>query len=157
MLEFDHEAVDWCQVVALPFGDYWCVLKDDHVVPFVFERKATNDFFSSFSGRYEYEKDKLLRCRDAGMDYIVILEGSLSEILKGDKHCSKEGISLIRTMKTWEIKFYCGDNDYARVVWCNDRKEMTTHIEESFYAYGKRYYERRKDKARTTPQVESKV
>lgn len=142
MLEFNHPAIDWCQVCALPFADYWCVLKDDHIVPFVFERKAKSDFFGSFGGRYENEKKKLIKSKDAEMFYKIAIECPMSEVLSGYPHSTVDGLSLIRTVFTW------GERYGVETIFCDGRKDMANYIAERFYAYGKEYAEKNKNRVK---------
>ena len=137
-LEFNHVAIDWVQICALPFGDYWCVLKDNHIVPIVFERKALGDFFSSFGGRYKAEKAKLRKAHRANVLYKVIIEEPLTEVLKGPDYGKVSGLGLARTMFTWMERYE------VETIFCKNRKEMATYIAERFYAYGKEYTENKK-------------
>ena len=142
--EFDHLAIDWVQICALPFADYWCVFQDGHIVPFVFERKDKKDFFGSFGGRYDNEKKKLIKCHKEGMLYKVILECPLKDVLKGYKYSNSEGISLARTMFTWNVKYN------VETIYCSNRKEMAIYIAESFFAYGKTYKPKKKKNTNKT-------
>jgi len=153
LLHFEHEAIEYEQVTALPFGDYWCVYKDGTVSPFIFERKAIGDFFSSFSNGYKNERKKLDKFfeNDYGINqYIVIIEGSISDILKGYKYSHKNGRDLIRTMLTWW-------NKYKVITLFMKRHEIEFFIPELFSSYGKmKTKEKLKKKGKNVKKIETK-
>lgn len=132
LLTFEHEAIEWCQLCTLPFGDYWAVFKNGETSRYIIERKALGDFFGSFGGNYANEKNKLERFfeNDLGItQYIVAIEGSVSDVLNGYKHSKKEGKDLFRTMMTWYVRYHVD-------VWMMSRKELEFVIPELFYAEG---------------------
>jgi len=140
--EFNHVAIDWVQICALPYADYWCVLGDGTIVPFVFERKAKGDFFGSFGGRHESEKAKLMKSRNDNVGYKIIIEGSLEDILDGFSRSTVEGITLVRTMFTWCERYG------VETIFCNNRYEMVQYITERFFAYGKEYARQNKSRVK---------
>ena len=131
-LRFKHEALEGTERKALPFGDYWCEYKDGSLCPYIIERKAIGDFFGSFGGKgYDNEKNKLEKFQkdERFTKYIVVIEATFGEVLKGYSHSTVKGLSVARTMMTWWVKY--------NVVPCYvPRKDLNIFIAELFYSYG---------------------
>lgn len=126
---------------ALPVGDYGAghlvkgVVQEDGAI---IERKSVPDLFTSFTGeRYEAERDKVLRAKALGLKYILAIESSFTELLKGHAYWKdgelhesrKTGIAMIRQLCTMSRK-------YGMDVWfCTSRREMAMRIQEYFISY----------------------
>lgn len=126
-------ATDGVEIVvqSLPVGDYQAEGQD-----VVIERKSVADLFSSFSGGYEQERNKIIRAQVRNLKYILAIEASASEIRKGHsywkdgelKEAAKSGISQIKQLMTISHK-------YGVELWfCSGRQDMAFRIIEYFLA-----------------------
>ena len=73
---------------TLLVGDYtaWHQL-DGKDIPdsVVVERKALGDLFTSFASGFEREKAKWTKANHLGLQYVIAIEGTVSEIVQGDR------------------------------------------------------------------------
>ena len=105
------------------------------------ERKSIQDAFTSFTGEaYERERAKILRAKEAGLTYILAVEATATEFLKGCSYWSggeshehkKTGLALLRQFAMLQRK-------YGVILWyCSSRKEMALLILEYFLAESRR-------------------
>ena len=104
----------------------------DGTIPSVtFERKGLSDLISTLTKGHARFKKELARADKSGTKIILIVEGTLTKVLKGTKYSKYPGIQAVRTMMTLWLK-------YGLVpVFCKDRKEMATYIAEYFSAIGR--------------------
>jgi ERCC4-type nuclease len=121
---------------CLPTGDYACRHKNGEMDEALIERKSISDLFSSFTGdRYEKEKAKIARAKEASKRLILAIEGTLFEVRKGHSYTKggetheskKSGIAQIRQIFTLLRR-----GDYKEVWWCASRSEMAFMIQEYF-------------------------
>lgn len=124
-------------VKKLDYGDYGCVLKNGHEVPYFFERKALSDLFSTFSNKKNYLriKKEFKRARENSHKIIVIVEGDIGTVLKGCSYSMRSGIGLFRQLQTilWRYSIL--------TMFFSSRKDMTFYVYEFFFSYAKWYYE----------------
>ena len=121
---------------TMPTGDY-TARHGDALETTICERKALGDCYSSFTGdNYERERAKILRAKEAGQTYILAIEGTFSEVLKGHSYykdgewhvARKTGLAMCRQLMTLQRK-------YGIQVWfCANRAEMAMMIQEYFLA-----------------------
>lgn len=130
----DFVETDGVEIVkqSLPVGDYQAEGQE-----VVVERKSVADLFSSFSGNYEAERNKIIRAQTRGLKYILAIEASATDIRKGhtywkngqEHEAAKPGISQIKQLMTISRK-------YGVEVWfCEGRKDMAFRIMEYFLAF----------------------
>ena len=100
------------------------------------ERKSLSDLFTSFTGNYDAERDKIRRAKELGLTYILAIEGTFSELLKGHSYYAggewhvarKTGIAMARQLMTLQRK-------YGITVWfCESRQVMAMMMQEYFLA-----------------------
>lgn len=125
---------------TLSVGDYGAVhvgesgeeRSDEAVV----ERKSVADLFNSFTARYDEERAKIIRAKEAGLQYILAIEAPILEVRKGHSYwkdgqmheARKDGLSMIRQISTIERK-------YGVTAWyCMGRADMAFRIVEFFLA-----------------------
>lgn len=122
--------------VALPLGDY-SASYGERLDPTVIERKSVSDLFTSFTGGYEAEKAKILKATVLNLTYVLAIEATASEVLKGHSYwkdgevheSKKSGLAMLRQLMTLQRK-------YGIAVWfCTTRKEMAWRILEYFLAF----------------------
>ena len=103
----------------------------------VFERKAVGDLFASFTAGYTREKAKWQRAQTLGLTYILAIEATCTEILKGHtywqggelREAKKSGIAMIRQLMSLQRRYGLG-------VWfCSSRREMALRIQEYFLSF----------------------
>lgn len=119
----------------LVVGDY-AAWHGDQADPAIVERKSVSDLFTSFTSNYEAEKAKIMRAQQLNLTYILAIEGTASEILKGHSYWKggerhehkKTGMAQFRQLMTLQRK-------YGIQVWfCSSRSEMALQILEFFLA-----------------------
>ena len=120
---------------TLPVGDYTSWHKgvpDTSVV----ERKSVADCFTAFTSNYPAERNKILRAKDLHLQYILAIESSFTELLKGHAYWKdgalhesrKSGMAMVRQLSMMTRK-------YGIVLWyCTSRHEMAMRITEHFLA-----------------------
>ena len=125
---------------ALPVGDYTAshlVNGQEVMDTTVIERKGIQDAFNSFTAGYDAERNKILKAKALGLTYIIAVEASVTELLKGcswwangERHeHRKTGMAMLRQLCSIERK-------YGVSVWyCQNRKEMALRIQEYFLSY----------------------
>jgi ERCC4-type nuclease len=126
-----HEYVDTTKRCTLTVGDYACTFTDGYEPPLVFERKSIPDLFSTLTKGHERFKRELARADMAQVRLELVIEGTLSKVLKGTKHSRIAGITIIRKLMTMRFKYG------LTPVFCKDREEMATYIYESYCAIGR--------------------
>ena len=129
-LEFIHPYVEGVRVDSLDCGDYGAVLKDGHVIPCYFERKSIVDAVGTFSKDYKRFFKEIERSKANNTELIIIIEGTVTDLLKGTSFSQVKGIQILRTLLSlW--------NRYQVVsVFCKDREEMARYITEYFLSIG---------------------
>lgn len=137
------------EIGTLPIGDYSCRHQfngREIPDPFVCERKSIADCFTSFSGNYEKEKAKWTKAHQFGLHYILMLEGSVTDILQGNRYWKageaqesrKSGLAQLRQLLTISIKYQ------VQLWFSSSRREMATHLVEFYLASG-RWLQRQAD------------
>ena len=72
-----------------------------------------------------------MRCKENDSELIIIIEGTITDILKGTKYSQMDGLKILRTiLSIW-------DKYKVTTVFCRDRKEMSTFISEYYCAYAR--------------------
>ena len=102
----------------------------------VCERKSISDLFSSFTRNYEQEKKKWERAQAWNLQYILAIEGTVSEVLAGHTYwkagevheAKKSGLAQLRQLCTIERKYG------IQVQFFESRKAMALWIVEFFLA-----------------------
>jgi len=131
-LEFKHPFIEGVEKSTLSVGDYGARLKDDHLPPVFFERKSIPDLFGTLGRDYKRFRKEIQRSKDTNTELILIIEGTVTDIIKGTKYSQIEGIQILRTLlSVW--------NRYEIVsVFCKDRAEAATFISEYYLAYARK-------------------
>ena len=81
---------------------------------------------------YKRFRKELERAKSKDIKLILIIEGSLSKVLKGYSHSSIKGITVVKKLFTLWIKY-----DIVP-VFCKNREEMSTYICEFYSAIGRK-------------------
>lgn len=121
-------------------GDYTARhrLKDgiEQMDTVVIERKGLGDLFVSFTSGYEQEKAKWERAQACGLSYILAIEGTATDVLRGHtywaggelREAKKSGLAMLRQLCSIQRR-------YQLSVWfCSSRKEMAVLVQEYFLA-----------------------
>lgn len=135
-LSFNKDKFD-VVIEAVPFGDYWCEIPNTEgsftQIPICFERKGLGDLFGTMGNGYDRFKREMERCKEAKFHMILVVEGTLSEVLRGYKHSSIEGKSLLKKLAMLRIRYD------LEVLFFEDRRSMARWIEEVFDAVHRNY------------------
>lgn len=118
-------------------GDYGCEFEDGHVVPIVFDRKSIGDLFGTMGKGYPRFKRCIKRAQESKVTLFIIVEGSMSKVLKGYEHSQTKGISMIYKLFTLWLRHG------IQTIYCSDRKEMAEYITQFYIAAGKQYLKRK--------------
>lgn len=102
-------------------------------MPVCFERKSIGDLFGTLTNGHERFRKELDRAKENNFKIILIVEGTLSEVLAGYKHSSVKGSSILKTMFTLWMKYD------LTPVFCPNRSEMKRFITETFEAIGRNF------------------
>ena len=130
-LEFDFPYVTAVERTTLKVGDYSVRFEDNYSPPISFERKAIGDLFGTLGKSHKRFKRELLRAEGLGIKLIIIVEGSLGTVLKGYKHSTLSGISVVRQLLSLWVR-------YGVVpVFVESREKMGLYIYEYFSAVGR--------------------
>ena len=100
----------------------------------VIERKGLGDLFGSFCRNYEQEKKKWERAQAWNLQYILAIEGTVSDVLAGHTYwkagevheAKKSGLAQIRQLCSIERRYGVSVRFFA------SRKEMALWIVEYF-------------------------
>ena len=107
------------------------VADDGTWAPFIFERKSVPDLMASLTTDYARVKNEINRSIKDKVQLIIIVEKSLSDVVKGHKYTKVNGLSVVRTMFTLlfrhKIPFVC----------CDGRRDMALYIQEAFFSWEK--------------------
>ncbi len=124
------------RVEKLDHGDYACQYMDGALCPVIFERKGLGDLFSTLTSGHVRFRKEIKRAEKAEHKLILIVEGTVADILEGVPHSRKEGISILRTMLTMWVRYD------LMPVFCSSRREMALFIREFFEAFGREHVAR---------------
>ena len=120
--------------------DYGCKFKDGHIPAVFFERKEMTDLFGTLKTKDGYNRfrRKMKAAQEAGITIMLIVEGSLCDVLKGTKYSKVKGLEVVRSMFTIWFK-------YGVVpVFTSDRVDMVQYIVEFYHSMEKDYMRRKK-------------
>lgn len=114
-------------------ADYGCRFSDDSEMPVAFERKSIADLFGTLTKGMERFKRELKRASDGGLKLVLIIEGTMSDVLAGIPHSQVEGKSILKTVFTLWVKYD------LMPVFCPNRSDMEKFITETFSAIARSY------------------
>ena len=130
-LTFDFPFVTEIMRMKLEVGDYGCQYEDGYVAPVVFERKSIPDLFGTLGKGHDRFDREIARAKDMDIKLILIIEGTLTKVLKGYEHSTISGISIAMTVFSLWLRYG------LTPVWCKDRIEMQIFIYNYFAALGR--------------------
>ena len=128
-LTFDKDYIEMVVPCTLSYGDYRGVSSKGVWSPVVFERKNKSDLFGTLGKGYSRFKREINRSIEDGSKLVLIVECSLSSILKGYKYSKMKPEGIMRTMFTLMTKHG------IPFVCCSSREEMVTYISEFYRSY----------------------
>lgn len=126
-------SVEGVEKATLNVGDYAVRFRDLTQPPVVFERKAMGDLFGTMTQGYPRFKKELRRAKEGGIDLILIIEGTLGDVLDGTAHSKFSGESMVQKLFTMQVRYA------MPVVFSANRIEMARHIVEYFEAIGREH------------------
>jgi len=113
---------------GLSVGDYRAKFSDNSLSTVVFERKSINDLFGTLSKGYLRFKNELSKARELGITIIIIVEGSLTKVLRGCNCSQRTPISIVYQLFTIRVRHG------IETVFCKDREEVSQYITHYFLA-----------------------
>jgi len=128
---------------GVPFGDYWCEIPSSGTytqIPICFERKGLGDLFGTMGQGYSRFKKEMEKAKEAKFHLILVIEGTLTDVLNGYEHSTIEGKSMLKKLAMLRVRYN------LEVVFFDSRKEMARWIEEIFDAVARNYVKEIKDK-----------
>ena len=152
-LTFLHPFVTEVETMKLDCGDYACQYKNSYIPSIRFERKGIGDLFGTLSNKENYERFKreIQRAKDFDVKIIILIEGTLTKVLKGYEHSQREPDSIVKQLFTLWTKYD------VMPVFCKDREEMSRYIIEFYTAIGRKALEDLKFQKQLSKQVNKVV
>jgi ERCC4-type nuclease len=117
---------------TLSTGDYGCRFKDLHEPAIFFERKSIPDLFGTLGAGYKRFKKEILRSKDNKSELIIIIEGTVTDILNGTAYSQQDGLRILRTLLSIWNRYQ------VACVFTRDRNEMSLFIAEYYLAYARK-------------------
>ena len=102
-------------------------------VPLVWERKNLSDLFGTMSSGYPRFKRELLAAQDAGVQLVLGIEGTLTDVYAGIPYSDFSGDSCVKKLFTLWVRYG------LRPVFCQSRAELAQVIVETFAAIERNY------------------
>ena len=133
MLKFNHPQITEVIKEKLDVGDYMAEFSDGHRPNIVFERKSIADLYGTLSKGYERFKKEIKRSHESNTTMFIIVEGTMTDVLKGYKHSKRKGISIVAQLFTIMIRYG------VKTIYCKDRREMVKYITEFYLCCGREY------------------
>jgi len=131
ILDFEHPYITSLEHTTLSVGDYGCRYNDNHIPPVFFERKSIPDLFGTLSKGYSRFKREILRSKEQKVLLVIIIEGSLTKILKGYERSQRSGDEIVKQLFTLMVKHH------IPFICCSSRDEMSRFITETYLAIGR--------------------
>lgn len=130
-LDFNHEFITGIKVQKLEVGDYCCLYTDGTIPNIIFERKSIGDLFGTMGNGYDRFKREIIRAKELNIKLIIIIEASLSKVLKGYEPSQLKGISIVKKLFTLWVRYD------LTPVFVKDREEASKFITEYYLALGR--------------------
>ena len=145
-LNFNQPYISGVKIQKLDCGDYMVELSDGHIPPVSFERKELGDLFGTLSQGYTRFKKELIRAKNKELQIIIIVKGTLTEVLQGYKYSKRRPEQIVQQLFTLLVKY----NIWP--VFLSTEKEMSDFI--YYYACA---YARKRLKDQKCPPTPSKT
>ena len=142
-LDFKEGVFDKVEVEGLAFADYHCqyifgeTIDDQRTIPIVFERKTLPDLFNTVTRGHDRFKRMLDKVREADYEAVLLIEGSMRDVVNGTEHSSVDGNAILKTVFSLWVRYG------LMPVFCNDRREMARFIEETYTAVARNYEDKK--------------
>lgn len=130
-LEFNHSYITGIEHTTLSCGDYGCRYNDNHIPAVFFERKSISDLFGTLSKGYKRFKKEIMRSKEQQVLLVIIIEGSLTKVLKGYERSQRSGDEIVQQLFTLMCKHH------IPFVCCSNREEMSRYITEVYLSIGR--------------------
>ena len=130
--EFKAGIFDFVSISGLPVADYMIKLEDKEC-PILFERKGLGDLFGTLTHGIKRFKRELEKAEEFNCQVVLLIEGTMRDIVDGYEHSSVEGQQILRTVFTLFVKYG------VIPVFCPDRRSMAKFIEEIATALQRNY------------------
>ena len=137
-LKFNHPWITEVRIEKIDIGDYRAEFTDGYKPPIVFERKSIGDLYGTMGYGYGRFKRCIVRAQDSETTLFIIVEGSLTKVLKGYEHSKIGGISMVYKLFTLWVRYG------VQTIFVNNRVEMVEFITHFYLSCGKDYVRRKK-------------
>jgi ERCC4-type nuclease len=97
----------------------------------MFDRKSVSDLYGTMGKGYPRFKREMIRSQESNTQLFIIVEGSLTEVLKGYEYSQIKGVSMIYKLFTLWAKHG------VQTIFCSSRREMAEYITQFYIALGK--------------------
>ena len=131
-LDFCDPLVTETLVEKLDVGDYRAEYKNGFRPNAVFERKSISDLFGTLGAGYPRFKRAVQRGMDSDTRVILIVEGTISDVILGDAYSTIDGNAIIKTMFSLWVRYD------VFPVFCMNRLEMSKYIVGYYAAIGRK-------------------
>jgi len=121
-LSFSQPYISGVKIQKLDCGDYMLEFADGHIPPVSFEKKELGDLFSTLSQGYSRFKKELIRAKNKELQIIIIVKGTLTQVLQGYKYSKRRPEEIVRQLFTLLVKY----NIWP--VFLSTEKEMSDFI-----------------------------
>ena len=112
--------------VKLDVGDYGCELEGKQL-PLYFERKSQQDLWQTLTSDVKRFKTEVARAKEANVTLYLVIEGTLSDVYKGNEFSEIFGSQVVKTLHMFKVKY-----GIECSFWTRD--DMKYHIIETFSA-----------------------
>lgn len=138
-ISFSHPYITEIIHKKLNVGDYGCIFEDGYEPPIYFEKKSLTDLWGTLGKQYSRFKKEILRAKEAKVLLIIIIEGTLTKVLKGIERSQRSGDEVCQQLFTLLIRHR------VPFVCCSTREEMARWIEEFYLAVGREHLLNKKE------------
>lgn len=134
-LVFNHKQIKSVERFCLSVGDYACIV-DGCQLPIHFERKSIPDLYGTLSAGYERFKKEIFRAKSENIQLIIIIEGTLTKVLKGARYSMRTPESLVYQLFTISTRYN------IPIVFCKDPEEVAEYITQFFISHKNEYLDK---------------
>jgi len=132
-LVFKHKFIREVINKKLDVGDYGVMFTGEEIFPVVFERKSISDLYGTLSQGYERFKREIERAKESNTQLIIIVEASLSKVLKGVKFSQRTPESIVYQIFTIWVRYG------VMTVFCKDSEECSEYITQFYISHYKKF------------------
>lgn len=115
----------------LQIGDYGAVYTNGRRAPIAFERKSLSDLFGTLGKGYPRFRRRLMESQDRGLTLILLIEGTVSDVVAGVPHSYRAGEEVLQQLFTLWLRYG------LLPVFAPTRREAARFVRETFEVVGR--------------------